>query len=107
MNADKPAAGANESLKGRLLTYIEDVSGRVEEHDDLVLRQDRIGEKPGILDVIRPKTMLAAERPDGADAITDRLMAKPGGFGKHEHRESRVGGLCGSAGKQPEHRHGN
>src|SRR6516225_4638435 len=82
MDADKSAARADVAFERSLMLLIEDVPGRAEEHDNLVLRERRVGETPGVFRVIHSKAVLGAERPDGGDAVRYRVVTKPSGLGE-------------------------
>src|ERR671924_2301035 len=93
VDADKPAAGSNVSLKRAFLGRGEYVSGGVEEHDDFVSTQYSFGEARSVFGAVDRETMLGAQLRNGCDPLRDRVMPKARGLGKNQHREPGCGGL--------------
>src|SRR3984893_5043136 len=93
VDADKTAAGADVSLKGGLLARIEDIAGRVEEYDGLVLSQGRVAEPLGVFGAVHRKPVLGPQRLDRRNPLRDRIVAKSGGLGEDEDAEPRIAPL--------------
>ena len=93
VDADKTAAGADVSLKGGLLARIEDVAGRVEEYDGLLLSQGRVAEPLGVIRAVHRKPVLGPQRLDRRNPLRDRIVAKSGGLGEDEDAEPRIAAL--------------
>ena len=69
VDADKPATQSDVSFQGCLLVPVEDVSGRAEKHNHLVLAEKRVAEPRSIFRAVDRKPMLGAEPMDGGDPL--------------------------------------
>ena len=96
MDADKPAAGTDVSLKGGFFARIEDIAGRAEEYDGLISSQDRVAEPRGVFRAVHREPMLGTQSLDRRNPLRDRIVTKAGGLGKDEDGEPRTAILrCG------------
>ena len=87
MDTDEPAAGPYVMLERRLLLRIENVPGRVEEHDYPISRERRIGEARGFFGCVNGEAMLGAKRRDRGNPVRDRAVAKARCLREDEHLE--------------------
>ena len=105
VDAGVAAAGLDEALERRLLRVVEHLAGRREEHDDVVLREVRVGERRGVLGRGHGEVVRRAELLDRGDPLRDRVVPEAARLGEDEHvlERARLLGARGSGRPQPAH----
>ena len=84
VDADVAAAGLDVVLEGVLLRVVEDVAGRREPDDRVVLREVGVVELRGVLGRVDVEAVGGAEALDRGDALVDRRVSEAGGRGEDE-----------------------
>jgi hypothetical protein len=86
MDAGIAAAGLDVPLEGGLLGVGEEVAGRGEEDDDVVLREVGVVELRRVLGRVDLEVVVGAERLDRRDPLGDGVVAEAGGLGRSRAR---------------------
>jgi hypothetical protein len=99
VDADVAVAGPDVVLEGSLLLIVQDVAGRVQPDDRVVLGEVRLRERGRVLGRVDREAVGGPDLLDGGDAGLDRVMAEAARLGEHEHLLERCRG-CNSRHRQ-------
>ena len=98
VHPDEPSPGSHLGLEGGLLGVVEDIAGRVEEDDHLVLAEVRRRESVGVLGGGDREAVGAAQITDGLDTNRNRVVPESGRLTEDQNvvggigRDRRAGG---------------
>ena len=91
MDARVAAPGPDEALERALLGRVEHVPGRRQPHDGVVVGEDGVAERGGVLGVVDLEVVLLTEQLDRRVTLVDRAVPEARRLGEDEHPEPRAG----------------